>query len=211
VRFHPDGTILASCSADHTIKLFDVRTHQLLQHYEAHEGAVNSIEFHPSGDFLLSASDDTALKVWDLREGHQLYTIHGHQSSVLAASFSPAGDYFVSGGCDELVMVWKTNFDRVIGTFFEMYFVVCDCTLLIFLFFWYCLLVFLQKKNCSINRNRTFIDSLRDNRNICSLSDFFVVVFSTQCFEAGFRTCISASVNCAGTLRSSRQEEGDGY
>ena len=36
VKFHPDGTCLASASADSTIRLFDARSFQLLQLYDAH-------------------------------------------------------------------------------------------------------------------------------------------------------------------------------
>lgn len=41
---------------DNTIKMWDVRTHQLLQHYKAHTGPVTNIAFHPSGNFLISSS-----------------------------------------------------------------------------------------------------------------------------------------------------------
>ena len=127
VRFHPNGTLLASCSSDGTIKLFDVRTHKLIQHYSAHMAPISSIDFHPSGDFLISGSDDNTVKIWDLREGQQLYTVHGHAGAVLSVSFSGSGNLyinsssylflgesFVSGGCDEMVMYWNTNFDRVV-------------------------------------------------------------------------------------------------
>jgi len=30
VKFHPDGTCLASCGSDKKIKIFDVRSHRLL-------------------------------------------------------------------------------------------------------------------------------------------------------------------------------------
>ncbi len=36
---------------------------KLLQHYEVHQDAVNSVDFHPLGCFLLSASSDSLLKV----------------------------------------------------------------------------------------------------------------------------------------------------
>lgn len=63
VTFHPDGTSLASASADQTIKVWDLRTNRLLQHYPAHTAAVTSFSFHPSGDFLLSGAADNSLKV----------------------------------------------------------------------------------------------------------------------------------------------------
>lgn len=44
-------------------------TGRLLQHYEPHSGAVNSLAFHPSGEYLASAGDDATVCVMDLQEG----------------------------------------------------------------------------------------------------------------------------------------------
>jgi len=70
VVFHPNGSCLASCGADSKIKVFDLRSNRLIQHYDAHNDAVNSISMHPSGNFLLSSSNDGTLKIWDLVGGH---------------------------------------------------------------------------------------------------------------------------------------------
>lgn len=45
------------------VQVWDARSHQLLQHYPAHDGEVTSISFHHSGNFLLSSSTDSSLKV----------------------------------------------------------------------------------------------------------------------------------------------------
>ena len=63
MRFHPDGTCIASASSDSTISVWDVRSNQLMQHYTAHTAPVTSLTFHPSGNFLISASLDSTLKV----------------------------------------------------------------------------------------------------------------------------------------------------
>ncbi len=47
VQFHNDNTCVVSGSADKTIKVWDVRTHQLIQHYQAHTDAVTSVSMHP--------------------------------------------------------------------------------------------------------------------------------------------------------------------
>jgi centriolar protein POC1 len=78
VKFHPDGTCIASCGSDRKIKIFDNRSHRLLQHYDAHDDLINSVAFHPHGTYLLSSSNDGTLKIWDLRKGHILYTLMGH-------------------------------------------------------------------------------------------------------------------------------------
>ena len=109
LRFHPDGTCIASASSDKTIKIWDIRSQRLIQHYDAHTDAVNSVAFHPNGRFLVSASNDSTLKVWDLSQGRVLYTLYGHEGASNAVHFSPCGDYFTSAGSDSVVMVWKSN------------------------------------------------------------------------------------------------------
>lgn len=76
VAFHPSGTVFASGSVDKTIKLFDLRTHTLIQHYsDAHVtslasssspaiGGVNSINFGGNAaEWLISTGIDGLVKV----------------------------------------------------------------------------------------------------------------------------------------------------
>jgi len=114
VRFHPDGTMVASSSVDGSLKMWDIRSSKLLQHYDAHENEITHIDFHPSGNFLISSSKDSSVRVWDLTMGQQLYTIRGHDKSTTCVCFNPAGDHFASTSEDGLVLVWKTNFDKIL-------------------------------------------------------------------------------------------------
>ena len=106
---------MASASYDRKIKIFDVRSKRLMQHYDAHAANINSLSFHPSGHYLVSASNDAKLKIWDLRQGKLLYTLYGHEGECTSAKFSYLGDYFCSGGTDNVVMVWKSNFTDASG------------------------------------------------------------------------------------------------
>jgi hypothetical protein len=115
LQFHPYGNVLATGCADNSIKLWDIRSNTLLQHYSAHDLAVSSIAFHPSGNFLLSTSLDSSIRLWDLRQGHQLYTIHGHPSPVHACAFNGTGDAFVTGGADQRVITWNTNISKEVA------------------------------------------------------------------------------------------------
>ncbi|KAI8929630.1 WD40-repeat-containing domain protein [Entophlyctis helioformis] len=124
VAFHPAST-------DRSIKLFDIRTHKLIQHYgDAHTspasgldnssigagGGVNSIAFGGlNGEWLIRlAWTESSRSVWDVKEGHLFYTLHGHKfGATTTAVFSPTGNYFATGGSDSQVMVWKSNFDEI--------------------------------------------------------------------------------------------------
>lgn len=80
VAFHPSGSVIASASTDRSIKLFDIRMHKLMQHYnDAHAvspsvldsavtaGGVNSIAFGgQNGEWLISTGMDGVVKVFYL-------------------------------------------------------------------------------------------------------------------------------------------------
>jgi WD40 repeat protein len=63
VAFHHDGRTIAACSADHSLKMWDSRTHQLIQHYPAHSESVTDMSLHPVRSYLppsLDLSDRTS-------------------------------------------------------------------------------------------------------------------------------------------------------
>jgi WD40 repeat protein len=116
LAFSPDGLLIASASADSSVKLWDLRTGKLFQHYgpsvagwwvtpQTQFAAVNSVAFHPAGEFLITASDDATLKLLDIPEGRVACTIQGHEGPALCASFSETGEMFCSGGADSAVAV----------------------------------------------------------------------------------------------------------
>eukprot|EP00343_Euplotes_focardii_P003737 CAMPEP_0205809550 /NCGR_PEP_ID=MMETSP0205-20121125/13823_1 /ASSEMBLY_ACC=CAM_ASM_000278 /TAXON_ID=36767 /ORGANISM="Euplotes focardii, Strain TN1" /LENGTH=283 /DNA_ID=CAMNT_0053086979 /DNA_START=153 /DNA_END=1001 /DNA_ORIENTATION=+ len=121
VRFHPDGSCIASGATDKTIKIWDARSQRLLQHYDAHSKSVNSINFHPSGNYLISTSQDSTIKIWDLRQGSILYTLYAHDGTTSAAAFSTYGNYFATGGQDTAIQVWKSNFDNTKGEYIDFF------------------------------------------------------------------------------------------
>lgn len=59
VSFHPEGQCLASGSADRTLKMWDIRSHLLIQHYPAHDDEITSISMHP-----VRSSNNSLLLLW---------------------------------------------------------------------------------------------------------------------------------------------------
>ena len=113
VRWSPDGTCVASCSNDKKIKIFDIRSGRIIQHYDAHSAPITSLSYHPSGKYLVSSSLDSSLKIWDIFNSKILYTVHGHQGPINSVAFSRDGDYICSGGVDTILMIWKNNLSGI--------------------------------------------------------------------------------------------------
>ena len=90
MAFAADGQMLASASADRTIKLWDPRTGQELCTLRGHSATVMSVVFAPDSQALASASADNTIKIWDPATGKELLTLR-KLAQVMSVACSPDG------------------------------------------------------------------------------------------------------------------------
>jgi WD40 repeat protein/ABC-type dipeptide/oligopeptide/nickel transport system ATPase subunit len=117
-----NGRVIATCSADRTIRLWaypvggasplairsrgDVATGKLLQTFEGHSNEVVAVKFSPNGQYLATASSDRTIKIWDIQTGQVAQTLTGHRDRVLSISYHPDGRRLVSSSGDETIKLW---------------------------------------------------------------------------------------------------------
>jgi len=87
VRFSPDGTKLAACSADKFVKVFELPSGKFLKSFEGHTHHVMDVGWKADGRLLASCGADNVIKVWDYERGEQSRTITAHGKQVTRLVF----------------------------------------------------------------------------------------------------------------------------
>ncbi|KAK9460692.1 WD40-repeat-containing domain protein [Lipomyces oligophaga] len=107
VAFSADGRILASCSFDNSVKLWDGFTGAYLATLRGHVAAVYMCSWSADSRLLVTGSKDCTVKVWDIKNAKLYEDLPGHKDEVYAVEWSPDGRCVVSGGKDKTVKLWK--------------------------------------------------------------------------------------------------------
>jgi WD40 repeat protein len=117
VQINPSGNLLASCSFDKTIILWDIHSYKRLFVFNNHSGYVNSIAFSPDGKTLASASWDRTIKFFDLISQKEKYTIVPEEKKGFISSFGERqkikftkdGNILASGDDNGYVRLWDVK------------------------------------------------------------------------------------------------------
>jgi WD40 repeat protein len=106
VAFSPDGTILASASYDHTVRLWNTTTqNQIGQPLEGQRGGLFSVAFSSDGKVVASGGYDQTVQLWNTKTHARIVTLHGHTGRVNSVAFSPDRKLLASGSDDDTVQL----------------------------------------------------------------------------------------------------------
>jgi WD40 repeat protein len=111
VAFSPDSKLIVSCSADKTIRLWDlngnIKTEKTA--FQAHKDRVLSVAFSPDSRYIVSASYDHTICLWNV-EGEKIWQ-KKLEDKVRCVAFSPIEEFplIVSGSCDGTIQFWNVE------------------------------------------------------------------------------------------------------
>ena len=111
MAFDPQkSNILASCSDDKTIKIWDIESGSCLSTLNV-DGEVWSVDWSPCGTMIAAAcndeeEDDYCVKILNSETGALLCDLRGHTDVVRSVCFSSDGKELTSGSDDSTVRNW---------------------------------------------------------------------------------------------------------
>jgi len=132
-----DGRLLASCSKDQRVRIWDPLTGEPKLEMRGHENDVEVVAWAPiaaykairelaglpstdrnkrPGLFLASGARDKTIKLWDAQTGQMLKNLPGHDNWVRALTFHPSGKFLLSASDDRTIRVWDLASGRCIKT-----------------------------------------------------------------------------------------------
>jgi WD40 repeat protein len=106
VAISPDGTLLASCSKDRTVVVWDTATGRRLRTLPPFREFVQAVAFSPNGRWLVTGDWGSGVLVWDVATLRQVAAPkHRLGSAIFAVQFSGDGKYLAATG--EGLQVWR--------------------------------------------------------------------------------------------------------
>ncbi|VDO40766.1 unnamed protein product [Haemonchus placei] len=109
VIFHPVWSVMASCSEDSTIKIWDYETGEFERSLKGHTDSVQDIAFDKTGKMLVSCSADMSIKVWEFGGSYAcVKTLKGHDHNISSVCFLPSGDAILSASRDHTIKLWES-------------------------------------------------------------------------------------------------------
>ncbi len=107
----PDGTRMATASADHRVIVWDVESQRKLLTLYGHESPVYSVAWSPKGDRIASGDQRGRILVWDVGTAKIIrqYMLPSH---IYAVGWSPDANFLCAGNHAGTIRIWEAESGR---------------------------------------------------------------------------------------------------
>ncbi|RHZ70856.1 hypothetical protein Glove_265g18 [Diversispora epigaea] len=113
----PDGTKLVSASRSLIIKIWDIKTGQIIKSFKAHESPIIVMEVDDTSTLVATGSADSTIKVWDIEGGFCTHNFRGHGGIISCLKFYSKDNHWtlISGSDDCNIRIWDLHSRKCIG------------------------------------------------------------------------------------------------
>lgn len=115
--FTSNGEILATGSADKTIKIWDIPRWVSTRTLKGHLDTIWSIAIGSNDQILVSGSADKTIRIWRLNSWDEPRILTGHSNWVTSVAISPNGKLLASGSGDTTIKLWSLDTGKLLSTF----------------------------------------------------------------------------------------------
>ncbi|XP_077993545.1 WD repeat, SAM and U-box domain-containing protein 1-like isoform X2 [Glandiceps talaboti] len=113
VCFSPFETLLASCSTDGKIIVWNPKTGDKQAVFEHKSKAIVRVcLFSPDSKYLASGGTDNKVYLWQMSSKQCVRVFEGHDNVVVSCTFTPDSSCLVSGSTDGDIRVWDAQFGQ---------------------------------------------------------------------------------------------------
>ena len=103
--------MLATARADTIIRVWNLRTGELMHFFRGHEDLVTSLAFNADGSLIASGSADSTVRLWDtntsISTGKSLHEFTEHEDWVNSVAFHETT--LASAGFDNAIFLWEVG------------------------------------------------------------------------------------------------------
>ena len=112
IAFSPDGRLLAACSADHPVQVYDYTSDQVrisLKAREDREFLESYVAFSPDGTTIAyPGQDGESVALWNLSSSERR-ALHGPSQKTFCVAFSTSGSLLAAGHADGTITIWNLD------------------------------------------------------------------------------------------------------
>jgi uncharacterized protein YjiK len=106
----PNAELLATCSGNECIEIWDVKTQMKLTDLRDYTNSVQSVTFSPDSKFLASGHNNGTISLWEPKNGSLVCSeIDAHPSSVKSIAFSSDGQLLASADVQGTIKISNLN------------------------------------------------------------------------------------------------------
>jgi pre-mRNA-processing factor 17 len=113
IRTHPDpgySDVLLAGMQNKKILQFDIRSAEIVQEYDYHLAAVNTVTFIDENRRFISTGDDKSIRVWEFGIPVQVkYIADPSLHAITSAATSPNGQWWCGQSADNRIVTYSAN------------------------------------------------------------------------------------------------------
>ena len=117
IRFSPDGTRIATGETDEVVRVWDIRSQQIIASLKGHRGSIVSLAFTHEGKYLISGATDGTARVWNMTTYSTDFVLGGHIGSVTDICVSPNNSFIATGSLNGIIYLWSLKTGKKLRTF----------------------------------------------------------------------------------------------